>query len=109
MRQVLANKENETSEKIRESVNSLQQRSLKLFEAAYKRMAEKNQGTVVFPVFRSSCFLCLCLSVVGDSQAFILIISHILHFHLFLDFTSLISGGAQEAKTAEEPKKEENK
>ncbi|VDN56160.1 unnamed protein product [Dracunculus medinensis] len=61
VRQVLANKENETSEKIRESVNSLQQRSLKLFEAAYKRMAEKNQG------------------------------------------------GAQEAKTAEEPKKEENK
>ncbi|KAK6030950.1 DnaK family protein [Ostertagia ostertagi] len=60
---ILANKENEKPETIKEAVSSLQQQSLKLFEAAYKKMAEKNAG--------------------GTSDA-------------------------QEAKTAEEPKKEQN-
>ncbi|KAK6043229.1 chaperone protein DnaK [Cooperia oncophora] len=60
---ILANKENEKPETIKEAVSSLQQQSLKLFEAAYKKMAEKNSG--------------------GTSDA-------------------------QEAKTAEEPKKEQN-
>uniref|UniRef100_A0A0K0CZT7 Heat shock 70 kDa protein 9 n=1 Tax=Angiostrongylus cantonensis TaxID=6313 RepID=A0A0K0CZT7_ANGCA len=62
-KKVLANKENETPEKIKDAVNSLQQQSLKLFEAAYKKMAEKNSGGV---------------------------------------------SDAQEAKTAEEPKKEQS-
>lgn len=60
---ILANKDNEKPETIKEAVNSLQQQSLKLFEAAYKKMAEKNSP--------------------GTSDA-------------------------QEAKTAEEPKKEQN-
>ncbi|EYC31691.1 hypothetical protein Y032_0003g1184 [Ancylostoma ceylanicum] len=60
---ILANKDNEKPETIKEAVSSLQQQSLKLFEAAYKKMAEKNAG--------------------GASDA-------------------------QEAKTAEEPKKEQN-
>ncbi|KAK6758900.1 hypothetical protein RB195_016247 [Necator americanus] len=60
---ILANKDNEKPETIKEAVNSLQQQSLKLFEAAYKKMAEKNAS--------------------GTSDA-------------------------QEAKTAEEPKKEQN-
>ncbi|PIO65840.1 DnaK family protein [Teladorsagia circumcincta] len=60
---ILANKENEKPETIKEAVSSLQQQSLKLFEAAYKKMAEKNSP--------------------GTSDA-------------------------QEAKTAEEPKKEQN-
>ncbi|VDO41320.1 unnamed protein product [Haemonchus placei] len=60
---ILANKDNEKPETIKEAVSSLQQQSLKLFEAAYKKMAEKNSG--------------------GTSDA-------------------------QEAKTAEEPKKEQN-
>ncbi|KAH9391337.1 Stress-70 protein, mitochondrial [Tyrophagus putrescentiae] len=38
-RQVLANKDNETPEKIKEVCNDLQQSSLKLFEMAYKKMA----------------------------------------------------------------------
>ncbi|PAV60664.1 hypothetical protein WR25_14422 [Diploscapter pachys] len=42
MKQTLANKENESAEKIKEQLNQLQQQSLKLFEAAYKKMAEKN-------------------------------------------------------------------
>ncbi|KHJ75403.1 hypothetical protein OESDEN_24981 [Oesophagostomum dentatum] len=62
-KKLLANKENEKPETIKESVSALQQQSLKLFEAAYKKMAEKNAG--------------------GSSDA-------------------------QEAKTAEEPKKEKN-
>ncbi|CAI4223371.1 unnamed protein product [Auanema sp. JU1783] len=62
-KKVLANKDNEQPETIKEAVSSLQQQSLKLFEAAYKKMAEKNSG--------------------GNSDA-------------------------QEAKTADEPKKEQN-
>lgn len=61
---ILANKDKEKTETIKEAVNSLQQQSLKLFEAAYKKMAEKNTAG-------------------GTSDA-------------------------QEAKTAEEPKKEQN-
>lgn len=38
-REVLANKENETPEKIKETVNELQQSSLKLFEMAYKKVS----------------------------------------------------------------------
>ncbi|OTF82021.1 Group 28 mite allergen-like protein (Heat shock protein 70), partial [Euroglyphus maynei] len=37
-REVLANKENETPEKIKETCNELQQSSLKLFEMAYKKV-----------------------------------------------------------------------
>uniref|UniRef100_A0A1I7V1Z7 Heat shock 70 kDa protein 9 n=1 Tax=Caenorhabditis tropicalis TaxID=1561998 RepID=A0A1I7V1Z7_9PELO len=61
-KKVLDNKDNETPEAIKEACNTLQQQSLKLFEAAYKNMAAKNSG--------------------GQD--------------------------AQEAKTAEEPKKEQN-
>ncbi|KHN81411.1 Heat shock 70 kDa protein F, mitochondrial [Toxocara canis] len=64
VRQLLTKKDTESVQTIRDAVGALQQQSLKLFEAAYKKMAEKNQGA---------------------------------------------SGGAQEAKTAEEPKKEESK
>lgn len=63
VRKLLANKDNESIATLREAIGSLQQQSLKLFEAAYKKMAEKNQG----------------------------------------------GGTTQEAKTAEEPKKEESK
>lgn len=39
MREVLANKENETPENIKSTVNDLQQASLKLFEMAYKKVS----------------------------------------------------------------------
>lgn len=39
LRDVLANKDNESVETIREAFSSLQQKSLKLFEMAYKKMA----------------------------------------------------------------------
>ncbi|KAK5983172.1 Chaperone protein DnaK [Trichostrongylus colubriformis] len=65
-KKILANKDNEKPETIKEAVSSLQQQSLKLFEAAYKKMAEKNSP--------------------GSGGA----------------------SDAQEAKTAEEPKKEQN-
>ncbi|VDD91049.1 unnamed protein product [Enterobius vermicularis] len=41
---LLAKKDTETVATLREAISSLQQQSLKLFEAAYKKMAEKNQG-----------------------------------------------------------------
>uniref|UniRef100_A0A0N5AEQ2 Heat shock 70 kDa protein 9 n=1 Tax=Syphacia muris TaxID=451379 RepID=A0A0N5AEQ2_9BILA len=41
---LLAKKDTETVATLREAVGALQQQSLKLFEAAYKKMAEKNQG-----------------------------------------------------------------
>jgi len=44
VRAVLANKETETPEKLKEVTNSLQQSSLKLFEAAYKKMASEREG-----------------------------------------------------------------
>ncbi|VDK79067.1 unnamed protein product, partial [Onchocerca ochengi] len=42
LRQLLANKDNETTANIREAIGSLQQQSLKLFEAVYKKMAAEN-------------------------------------------------------------------
>lgn len=45
LRTVLANKDNETSEAIREAFSSLQQKSLKLFEMAYKKMAAEREGS----------------------------------------------------------------
>ncbi|VDM99355.1 unnamed protein product, partial [Onchocerca ochengi] len=42
LRQLLANKDNETIANIREAIGSLQQQSLKLFEAVYKKMAAEN-------------------------------------------------------------------
>ncbi|KAH7668197.1 Heat shock protein 70 F, partial [Aphelenchoides avenae] len=44
LRQKLANREGLTAAVVREEVGALQQQSLKLFEAAYKKMAEKNAG-----------------------------------------------------------------
>lgn len=42
LRQLLANRDNETTANIREAIGSLQQQSLKLFEAVYKKMAAEN-------------------------------------------------------------------
>ena len=42
---MLANKENETGEDIKDKVNDLQQASLKLFEMAYKKMAAEREGS----------------------------------------------------------------
>jgi molecular chaperone DnaK len=42
VRQKLANREGLTASEVRDAVGQLQQQSLKLFEAAYKKMAEKN-------------------------------------------------------------------
>ncbi|KAI2803530.1 Stress-70 protein, mitochondrial [Blomia tropicalis] len=44
-REVLANKDNETPEKIKEVCNDLQQSSLKLFEMAYKKMAADREAS----------------------------------------------------------------
>ena len=43
LRQKLANREGLKAQEVRDAVNDLQQKSLKLFEAAYRKMAEKNQ------------------------------------------------------------------
>ncbi|KPM10172.1 Retinal guanylyl cyclase 2 [Sarcoptes scabiei] len=43
-REILANKDNETPEKIKETCNDLQQSSLKLFEMAYKKMAAERES-----------------------------------------------------------------
>ena len=40
LRQLLSNKDNESVEKMREQMNSLQQQSLKLFEMAYKKVSD---------------------------------------------------------------------
>lgn len=40
VREVLANKENETGETIRQAYSELQQKSLKLFEMAYKKVSQ---------------------------------------------------------------------
>jgi len=45
VRAVLANKEEESPEKINEVKNDLQQSSLKLFEMAYKKMAAEREGS----------------------------------------------------------------
>ncbi|EJW77811.1 hypothetical protein WUBG_11279 [Wuchereria bancrofti] len=42
LRQLLANRDNETTANIREAIGTLQQQSLKLFEAVYKKMAAEN-------------------------------------------------------------------
>jgi molecular chaperone DnaK len=42
VREMLAKKDSHTTQAIREAVTSFQQSSLKLFEVAYKKMAEKN-------------------------------------------------------------------
>merc|ERR1719250_83072 len=45
LRQVLADKDNHTNEQIREAFSNVQQKSLKLFEMAYNKMAsEKSSG-----------------------------------------------------------------
>lgn len=43
-KEVLANKDNVTPEAIKDSMNELQQASLKLFETAYKKMAAEREG-----------------------------------------------------------------
>ncbi|KXJ28181.1 Stress-70 protein, mitochondrial [Exaiptasia diaphana] len=45
VREVLANKENETGETIRQAYSELQQKSLKLFEMAYKKMAADRESS----------------------------------------------------------------
>uniref|UniRef100_A0A2K6BPA7 Heat shock protein family A (Hsp70) member 9 n=1 Tax=Macaca nemestrina TaxID=9545 RepID=A0A2K6BPA7_MACNE len=44
MRELLARKDSETGENIRQAASSLQQASLKLFEMAYKKMASEREG-----------------------------------------------------------------
>ncbi|PVD31070.1 hypothetical protein C0Q70_10347 [Pomacea canaliculata] len=44
VKQILANKDQETPEKIRQVTSELQQASLKLFEMAYKKMAAEREG-----------------------------------------------------------------
>ncbi|CAL8264354.1 unnamed protein product [Lota lota] len=44
VRDLLANKETETGENIKQAANTLQQASLKLFEMAYKKMASEREG-----------------------------------------------------------------
>lgn len=44
LKQKLANKDElKSAEEVKELINTIQQRSLKLFEAAYKKMASQNQ------------------------------------------------------------------
>jgi len=43
-RQIVAQKDSKSAQEIKDAVSELQKQSLKLFEAAYKKMAEKNQG-----------------------------------------------------------------
>uniref|UniRef100_A0A8C4VU68 Heat shock protein family A (Hsp70) member 9 n=1 Tax=Gopherus evgoodei TaxID=1825980 RepID=A0A8C4VU68_9SAUR len=45
MRELLARKDAETGENIRQAASSLQQASLKLFEMAYKKMASEREGS----------------------------------------------------------------
>ncbi|KAM6379739.1 stress-70 protein, mitochondrial [Pluvialis apricaria] len=45
MRELLARKDTETGENIRQAATSLQQASLKLFEMAYKKMASEREGS----------------------------------------------------------------
>jgi len=44
LRQVLADKDNHTNEQIREAFSNVQQKSLKLFEMAYNKMAQENKS-----------------------------------------------------------------
>lgn len=43
LKQRLSNRDGLKAADVREGINELQQKSLKLFEAAYRKMAEKNQ------------------------------------------------------------------
>jgi len=45
VKDILANKDNETAENIRTTTSELQQASLKLFEMAYKKMASEREGS----------------------------------------------------------------
>ncbi|GMR49739.1 hypothetical protein PMAYCL1PPCAC_19934, partial [Pristionchus mayeri] len=45
VREMLANTEGKKAAEVKEALNALQQASLKLFEAAYKKMAEQNSGS----------------------------------------------------------------
>ncbi|XP_064631407.1 stress-70 protein, mitochondrial-like [Lineus longissimus] len=45
VKEMLANKDGETAESIREKTSELQQQSLKLFDAAYKKMAAEREGS----------------------------------------------------------------
>lgn len=45
VREVLANKDSETGENIKQAANTLQQSSLKLFEMAYKKVGDGLQHT----------------------------------------------------------------
>ncbi|MEQ2263968.1 Stress-70 protein, mitochondrial [Xenotaenia resolanae] len=45
VRDILANKDSETGENIKQAANNLQQASLKLFEMAYKKMAAERDGS----------------------------------------------------------------
>ncbi|KAG8193911.1 hypothetical protein JTE90_011466 [Oedothorax gibbosus] len=45
VRKLIANKDNESPETLRKAMQELQQSSLKLFEAAYKKMANERQGS----------------------------------------------------------------
>ncbi|CAK6433164.1 unnamed protein product [Pipistrellus nathusii] len=45
MRELLARKDSETEENIRQAASSVQQASLKLFEMAYKKMASEREGS----------------------------------------------------------------
>ncbi|WP_395239428.1 hypothetical protein, partial [Salmonella sp. s54412] len=44
LRKMLSDSENERAEVIKEKCNELQQKSLKLFEIAYKKMAAEREG-----------------------------------------------------------------
>ena len=44
LRQVLADKDNHSNEQIREAFSNVQQKSLKLFEMAYNKMAQENKS-----------------------------------------------------------------
>ncbi|KAF7641010.1 hypothetical protein LDENG_00000280 [Lucifuga dentata] len=45
VRNLLANKDSETGENIKQAAGNLQQASLKLFEMAYKKMAAEREGS----------------------------------------------------------------
>ena len=47
---MIENKDNETAESIKEKTNELQQASLKLFEAAYKKVSRDNNSWMLLVV-----------------------------------------------------------
>ena len=44
LRNVISDKDNHTNDQIREAFSSVQQKSLKLFEMAYNKMAQENKS-----------------------------------------------------------------